>query len=98
MRGRGLTKWLPRLAAACCFCLVSGCVQGPGYVKPSVSVPSGFRFDGQPAQTAPLPVEGIWWSGFGDRNLDALVQEALANNRDMHIATARVDEFAAILA
>ena len=30
--------------------------------------------------------------------MDALVHEALANNRDLRIATARVDEFAAILA
>ena len=39
-----------------------------------------------------------WWTGYGDRHLDALVQEALENNRDLRIATARVDEFGAILA
>ena len=82
---------------ACALFLASGCVQGPNYVKPSVSVPSGYRFSGQPAQEAPLPVEGSWWAGFGDEKLDALVQEALANNRDLRIATGRVDEFAAIL-
>lgn len=82
---------------ACALFLASGCVQGPNYVKPSVSVPSGYRFSGQPAQEASLPVEGSWWAGFGDEKLDALVQEALANNRDLRIATGRVDEFAAIL-
>jgi multidrug efflux system outer membrane protein len=39
-----------------------------------------------------------WWNGFDDKHLDELVHEALANNRDLRIATARVDEFAAILA
>lgn len=34
----------------------------------------------------------------GDRQLDALVEEALLNNRDLRIASARVDEFAAIYA
>jgi len=34
----------------------------------------------------------------GDGQLDALVQEALVNNRDLRIASARVDEFAAIYA
>ena len=34
----------------------------------------------------------------GDPQLDALIDEALANNRDLKVATARVDEFAAILA
>jgi multidrug efflux system outer membrane protein len=80
------------------LCIGSGCVQGPDYVKPSVAVPSGYRFSGQPAQEVSLPVEGSWWAGFGDEKLDALVQEALASNRDLRIATARVDEFAAILA
>jgi multidrug efflux system outer membrane protein len=45
-----------------------------------------------------LDPEGAWWRGYGDRHLDRLVAEALANNRNLRIATARVDEFAAILA
>jgi multidrug efflux system outer membrane protein len=41
---------------------------------------------------------GAWWLELGDRRLDLLVQEALVNNRDLRVASARVDEFAAILA
>ena len=87
----------PLVSLACSLCLVSGCVQGPDYVKPAVAVPSEYRFSGNSVQEASLPVEGSWWAGFGDSNLDVLVQEALASNRDLRIATARVDEFAAIL-
>ena len=36
-----------------------------------------------------------WWRRFGDPELDALVREGLAANRDLRIATSRVDEFAA---
>jgi multidrug efflux system outer membrane protein len=37
-----------------------------------------------------------WWRAFGDDELNALVTEGLATNHDLRIATARVQEFAAI--
>ena len=80
----------------CCLLLVGACVQGPDYVKPTVAVPSTYRFSTQHSGTPDQ--ESAWWNGFRDRKLDALVVESLANNRDLTIATARVDEFAAILA
>jgi multidrug efflux system outer membrane protein len=82
----------------CGLCLAGGCVQGPNYVKPTVEVPSAYRFDGHTLPPEPLATDSSWWSGFGDKKLDGLVVEALTNNRDLRIATARVDEFAAILA
>ena len=75
--------------------LLVGCVQGPDYVKPAVETPATYRFGDQSALPA---VESAWWRDFGDPYLDALVQEALANNRDLAIAAARVDEFEAVLA
>jgi multidrug efflux system outer membrane protein len=35
----------------------------------------------------------VWWTRFGDPTIDALVTEALANNEDLRIAAARVDQF-----
>lgn len=78
----------------CTVGLVSGCVQGPDYVKPAVSVPTQYRFGQAAAQAS----DQVWWESFGDAQIDALVSEALTNNRDLRIAAARVDEFAAILA
>src|SRR4051794_24146438 len=95
-------EWMPRGFRTswllCSLSIMAGCVQGPNYVKPAVAVPSSYRFAGQ--QPAPIPprIEGAWWKRFGDKHLDALVDQSLANNRDLMIATARVDEFAAILA
>lgn len=78
--------------------LTAGCVQGPDYRKPTVEVPSNYRFSDQ-AFLVGAPVDDQkWWTSFGDPVLDELVRESLANNRDLRIATARVDEFAAILA
>jgi multidrug efflux system outer membrane protein len=79
---------------ACGALSVTACVQGPDYVKPTVAVPSSYR-------TADATIEEPrtgWWHDYHDPHLDALVEEALSNNRDLRIATARVDEFAAILA
>jgi len=74
---------------------VSGCVQGPDYERPVVAVPDDFRFQDA---TAPFEADaGVWWQGFGDPTIDSLVSEALVNNRDLMIASARVDEAAAIV-
>ena len=82
-------------AAACCACLVGGCIQGPDYARPEVEIPSAYRFAELPADTLSQPA---WWNEYRDPHLDVLVREALVSNRDLRIASARVDEFAAILA
>lgn len=38
------------------------------------------------------PVEADWWRGFGDAQLAALVEKAQANNPDVRLAAARVEE------
>jgi multidrug efflux system outer membrane protein len=51
-----------------------------------------------PAQATAVPaVPADWWRQFGDAQLDALVDEALANNRDLARAMARIDESRAAL-
>jgi multidrug efflux system outer membrane protein len=85
------------LALLACGC--TGCVLGPDYVRPTVLVPESYRF-AQDAASAPMPVATLaempaWWRRFGDPELDALVNEGLAANRDLRVATFRVDEFAA---
>ena len=50
-----------------------------------------------PAGTAVPEVRADWWTTFNDPKLDALVSEALANNRDLARAMARIDESRAAL-
>jgi multidrug efflux system outer membrane protein len=100
--GDGGARACPRrkaLVVAFLACLASGCLLGPDYVRPTVDVPDHYRYAsdaaaiGGPGPTlAELPA---WWLAFGDPYLDALVRETLAANRDLRVATARVDEFAA---
>ncbi|MFL6734848.1 MAG: hypothetical protein ACJ8EY_09135, partial [Sphingomicrobium sp.] len=80
-----------------CSCAVGGCVQGPNYQKPEVAVPPAYRY-GNAIPSLGLAGYQSGWLAFGDPQLNALVAECLENNRDLRVATARVDEFAAILA
>ncbi len=82
-----MRRLLPVLAL-----LAAGCAPlGPNYLRPRVDTPAAFRF----AETEAAALVNLhWWEQFRDPTLDALIAEALANNRDLRIAAARVDEYA----
>ena len=84
-------------AAAALGMPLSGCIQGPNYSRPVVEVPAQYRISAPAAATQSPSATAAWWRGMRDAQLDALVREALAKNTDLKVATARVDEFAAIL-
>ncbi len=92
-----LSRSQPAALAIALVSLSSGCVQGPNYQHPKVEIPSAYRFSDQD-YLAPQPDANGWWRQMADSHLDTLVHEALVNNRDVRIAAARVDEFAAIYA
>lgn len=52
------------------------------------SVPPAWRTD----LGVTAPVDAAWWDSFGDPQLSALVIKARANNPDLGLAAARVDE------
>ncbi|MFM0310278.1 efflux transporter outer membrane subunit [Paraburkholderia sp. RL17-383-BIF-A] len=80
-------SWVSALGL-CLF--LSGCVMGPDYARPSIATPATFRFsDGAQAQI----VDTAWWVQFNDPVLNELIATALAQNKDLKIAAARVDEF-----
>lgn len=54
----------------------------------SVAAPIAWRTD----LGVTAPVEAHWWQAFGDPQLSALVEKARANNPDVQIAAARVEE------
>ncbi len=82
-----------RALALACSALVAGCMVGPDYTRPAVDAPAAFRYaPKEQADTANL----AWWKQFGDPVLDALIDEALANNRNVRIAVANVEQAAAV--
>lgn len=68
---------------------LSGCAVGPDYQRPDVEVPPGWRL----GTTEGAEISNVaWWDQFQDPVLSGLVRAALANNKDLRIATANVDE------
>src|SRR3954452_12351148 len=77
--------------AAAASASLAGCTVGANYERPKMPSPPAYRFvDGadQAASIADLP----WFQVFDDPVLQTLMREAIANNLDLRIAVARVEE------
>jgi multidrug efflux system outer membrane protein len=73
--------------------LLSACATPPPAQAPKVELPAAWK------ETAPRFAEdGRWWRIYQDAELDSLVDEASAQNTDLLIAAARVDEARALVA
>ncbi len=80
-----------------CLCLalaalwLGACAVGPDYERPAASLPDYFR--GQPAGQDNRSLAQLkWWELFQDRELQAILREALANNHDLRLAAAQLLE------
>jgi len=79
----------PFLAIALATAL-PGCTIGPDYLRPLFETPANWRVDyPQAAQLTNLR----WWEQFQDPVLNQLVEKALRQNQDIHIAAERVEQF-----
>ncbi|MGO9122022.1 MAG: efflux transporter outer membrane subunit [Syntrophales bacterium] len=70
--------------------VLCGCMVGPDYRRPSVATPASWRFEEK--ETREIG-NTAWWEQFNDPVLNALIETALKENKDIMIATARVEEF-----
>jgi NodT family efflux transporter outer membrane factor (OMF) lipoprotein len=87
--------------------VLTGCMVGPKYVKPSVPMAPGFKEAGPDAykenanwhvaQPADAVQRGEWWAIFGDAELNALEPQIAANNQDLKAADARFREARALI-
>ena len=85
----GLT--MVRLTIGCTLVLVlvlGGCDLGPDFLRPEVEMPTAFRATAATEATA-WPSED-WWRGFASPELNALIEQARAQNFDIAAAIARV--------
>lgn len=78
----------PFVAILAGLAAMSGCKVGPNYKRPEIKTPVQYR-GATAAEPASLG-ERKWVEVFQDKILQALVQEALANNRDVRVAAQRV--------
>jgi len=80
--------------------LLSGCMVGPKYVKPSVPMATAFKeeppqsfkeSDGwKESSPSDQTLRGKWWEIFGDTQLNALEEELTTSNQDLKVAEARL--------
>ena len=88
-----MTKRRPSFVLVCLLAyvvLLNSCVVGPQYQRPRVSAPSTFR--GQDTATSDSLADLPWWAVFQDPVLQDLIRSAIANNRDLRAAAARVEQ------
>ncbi|MEM7610780.1 MAG: efflux transporter outer membrane subunit [Pseudomonadota bacterium] len=81
-------RYRTRLGIFSTIVLAAGCTVGPDYVKPEF----GTDAEWLQAQTETSEARAQWWAAYGDPKLEQLVALAVAGNRDLRQATARVVE------
>jgi multidrug efflux system outer membrane protein len=70
---------------------VAGCTVGPNYRRPDVTPPANFRSQLAPAEAGSL-ADLPWWQVFNDKALQSLITQALADNYDLKVAVARIEQ------
>ncbi len=85
-------KFLTSLLMGAVFAGFSGCAAGPDYETPSAELSSRWSSapDRETAEEA-IPADQAWWKVFQDEPLDALIERAIRNNRDLRAAVCRVE-------
>jgi len=89
MRGPFATPLATSLVAS----LLAACAVGPDYQRPNVEVPAAYRYA---IPEATETANTAWWHQFDDPVLDQLIVDALANNKNVWIAAANVEQAAGV--
>ena len=82
------------LVAGATLLVLGGCMIGPDYVRPPVDAPTAWRISDRGARDL---ANTSWWEQFNDPVLNDLIATALRENKDLLIATARIEEYAGYL-
>ena len=102
-----VARTLPALA----LLVLTGCMVGPKYVKPTVPMAPAYKQPGpdtsseafkeastwQPAQPADTTQRGQWWTIFGDAELNKLEPQIAISNQNLLAADARFRQARALI-
>jgi NodT family efflux transporter outer membrane factor (OMF) lipoprotein len=84
----------PRCAVWAAALLSASCAVGPNYHKPAAEVPPAWQPEPPWHEAEPddAGLKGRWWELFQDPELNPLVERALANNQNLRVAAARLEQ------
>ena len=86
-------SWAAYVAPAMMVVLTVGCTLGPEPERPATAADEAAAYaHASDRETAAAPEVSPWWRSFGDETTTELVEQALSNNIDLHVAAARVLE------
>jgi len=86
-------KTLPACAIGMGLTLLAGCMLGPDYERPPIPLANDWHVDlAYKSVAEPTLADKSWVEIFSDPQLGSLVQQALAQNKEMLIAIERVEE------
>jgi NodT family efflux transporter outer membrane factor (OMF) lipoprotein len=90
---------LPSLMTVVAFGVaLAGCAVGPRYVPPATSAVEAAPFvSAKTPVTADQTPPAAWWRLYNDPVLDSLVQRALAENQDLKVAIANLENARALV-
>ncbi|MFC5496866.1 efflux transporter outer membrane subunit [Caenimonas terrae] len=80
------------LCAVATAAALAGCATAPPYQRPQVTLPAQWKVEAPWRESAPSDsiARGPWWQRFGDPQLDALQQQAMAASPTVAVAAARL--------
>ncbi|MBI2771072.1 MAG: efflux transporter outer membrane subunit [Burkholderiales bacterium] len=84
--------WLAPVGAVLLAAALAGCATQPAYQRPAVDMPAAWKVEAPWREGTPndAAARGPWWRRFGDAQLDALQDRALASSPTLAVATARL--------
>lgn len=86
---------MPNPVTSCALLLtlilgLGGCMFGPDYRRPEVDMINSYRFEDSATRDV---ADTLWWEQFQDPVMNDLIRTALAENKDIRVAAARIEEF-----
>jgi outer membrane protein, multidrug efflux system len=88
-----MRKLIPLLAISFFLC---GCPRPTQYVRPGLPVPSAWPAGPSAQAGAPAAADLKWQEFFTDQRLRSVIELALANNRDLRVATLNIEKVQAL--
>jgi len=81
---------MKRLSVMAAVAILTACTMEPHYKRPEAPVPASWTDQAQPSNNTTPAARVGWREFFPDKNMQRLIEMALANNRDLRVAALNV--------